>query len=121
MVPYALTTYTVHLQSIKDELKAENIRISSVDDKRTRAVLMVSTPDAKTDYYLYEFADKSVSPLVSAQVEVVMIQENPSRIRVELVVVDERYQQAPFEMARVGALLRTDPRSGFSASYRTRR
>ncbi len=81
-----------HLARLKREFGVEDVHFSSIDDNRTRAVLMVTSAQSAPDYYLYEFADESASLLAEAPKEVAMIEENPSRIRVELIVVNDRYR-----------------------------
>jgi len=102
-----------HLARLKREFAVEDIHFSSIDDNRTRAVLMVASAQSAPDYYLYEFADQSISLLAEAPIEVAMIEEDPSRIRVELIVVNDRYQQRSMDMARP---LSRGPLGNFSRS-----
>jgi len=101
------------LARLKREFAVEDIHFSSIDDNQTRAVLMVASAPSAPDYYLYEFADQSISLLAEAPMEVAMIEEDPSRIRVELIVVNDTYQQRSTNMARP---LSRGPLGNFSRS-----
>jgi hypothetical protein len=91
--------FSNNLANLQRELDVEDIRVVSVDDHQASAVLLASSGKSTQDYYLYNFADESISLLASSPAEIAMIEENPSQIRVELTVVNDRYrQQRPFTM-----------------------
>jgi hypothetical protein len=89
------------LSGLQSELRLADIRIASIDDNRSKAVLVSTDGESVPVYFLYQFEDGSISPLAGTPMELSMLEENPSRIRVELIVVDNRYQHyTPYDKAR---------------------
>jgi len=91
------TNISRHLAKIQRELDVESIRVSSIDDKQSKAVLITSSGQSTADYYLYDFESGSISLLARNPLEVAMIEENPSQIRVELIVVNQDSLHRPGE------------------------
>lgn len=85
----------------QSDLQLADIHIASIDDNRTKAVLVSSAGESEPAYFLYHFKDGLIDSLAGIPTELAMIKDHPSRIRVELIVVDDKYEHyRPYDKAR---------------------